>query len=318
MAFDPVRMVCAGEALTDMIRAVVPGTPGAAGETGGEVWHARVGGSTWNVARAFAALGASCGFAGAISEDVFGDALWEASAVAGLDLRFLQRYPRPPLLAMVHSTTPPDYFFVGENSADLHFDPSALPAGWMREARWLHLGGISLARQPLAGRLLALAAEARGAGVHISYDPNYRKLMDASYDATLRSMAALADVIKVSDEDLRALFRTGDELAALAQLRAMNPQAVVLYTRGAAGASLHVGAEAWHAVPPRITVADTVGAGDASMAGLVFSLDTQPSRSWQQHLEFAVASGAAACRASGAHAPALAEVDALLALPSAA
>jgi fructokinase len=307
MALEPVRMVCAGEALTDMIRI-----------DAGDVWHARAGGSTWNVARAFAALGASCGFAGAISEDVFGDALWSASADAGLDLRFLQRYPRPPLLAMVHSTTPPDYFFVGENSADLHFDASALPAGWMRDARWLHFGGISLARQPLAGKLLALAREARMACVRISYDPNYRKLMDASYDATLREMTALADVIKVSDEDLRALFRTDDELSALAQLRAINPLALVLYTRGAAGASLYVGADQWHAAAPRIKVADTVGAGDASIAGLVFSLDAFPDRSWQHHLDFAVASGAAACLASGAHAPSLTEVDALLSLPRAA
>jgi fructokinase len=249
---------------------------------------------------------------------VFGDALWSASADAGLDLRFLQRYPRPPLLAMVHSTTPPDYFFVGENSADLHFDASALPGGWMSDARWLHLGGISLARQPLAGKLLALAREARVAGVRISYDPNYRKLMDASYDATLREMAALADVIKVSDEDLRALFRTDDELDALSQLRAINPLAVVLYTRGAAGASLYAGSGQWQAAAPRIQVADTVGAGDASIAGLVFSLDAFPDRSWQHHLDFAVASGAAACLASGAHAPSLAEVDALLSVRRAA
>jgi len=294
---DGARFVCAGEALTDMIRH------------DGDVWHSRVGGSTWNVARALAALGAPTAFAGAISQDVFGDALWQASEASGLDLRYLQRYARPPLLAMVHSTTPPDYFFVGENSADLHFDPHTLPANWLHDARWLHFGGISLARQPLADKLVTLATAARAAGVRISYDPNFRKLMDERYDVTLRAMAALADVIKVSDEDLRALFRTDDEAAALAQLRAMNPVAAVLYTRGGEGASLLAGAGMWHAPAPRITVADTVGAGDASIAGLVFSLDHHPERDWQQHLNFAVACGAAACCAPGAHAPTLDEVE---------
>ncbi|MFL6675547.1 MAG: carbohydrate kinase family protein [Massilia sp.] len=303
MATEAARLVCAGEALTDLIRHDA------------DTWHSRVGGSTWNVARALASLGAAAGFAGAISQDVFGDALWEASRAAGLDLRYLQRYPRAPLLAVVPSTTPPDYFFIGADSADLHFDPQALPGGWMAEARWLHVGGISLARAPLAARLVALAGEARAAGLRISYDPNYRKLMDAGYDTTLRQVAALADVIKVSDDDLRALFRTGDALAALARLRAINPHAAVLYTRGAAGASLFAGANAWHAGAPPIALVDSVGAGDASTAGLLYSLDRYPQRGWQRHLDFAVACGTAACCAPGAHAPSLAEVEALLEAP---
>jgi hypothetical protein len=37
-------------------------------------------------------LGVPSAFAGAISRDVFGDALWQASEAAKLDLRFLQRW----------------------------------------------------------------------------------------------------------------------------------------------------------------------------------------------------------------------------------
>ena len=46
----------------------------------------------------------------AISRDLFGQALWQASADAGLDLRFIQQLPKPPLLAMVHELNPPKYF----------------------------------------------------------------------------------------------------------------------------------------------------------------------------------------------------------------
>ena len=91
-----------------------------------------------------------------------------------LDLRFLQRYDKSPLLAIVHETQPPKYFFVGDDSADLHFDVSTLPTGWEREVRWAHFGGISLARSPLAERLVALAERLKAGGVRISYDPNYR------------------------------------------------------------------------------------------------------------------------------------------------
>jgi hypothetical protein len=61
---DAPVMLCAGEALTDMI------------QQGEEQWTSRAGGSVWNVARALAVLCERTAFAGAISRDRFGDALW--------------------------------------------------------------------------------------------------------------------------------------------------------------------------------------------------------------------------------------------------
>ena len=288
--------VAAGEALTDLI---VDGPDGSR-------WIAATGGSTWNVARAMAALGAPSAFAGAISSDVFGDALWRASEASGLDLRFIGRNSHSPLLAVVHQTNPPDYFFIGSDSADLQFDAGDLPAGWMDRVRWVHFGGISLARQPLAGRLVALAEALRARSVRISYDPNYRKLMDSSYRPILRRMTELADVIKVSDEDLAGLD------VSLETLRGWNGQAALLFTRGAAGASLHIGQEEWHSPAPAIEVVDTVGAGDASIAGLAYSMLYRDGLEGAAHLRFAVAAGAAACCAAGATPPTLEAVAAFL------
>jgi len=271
------------------------------------------GGSTWNVARAMAKLGTPSAFAGAVSRDVFGDQLWRASLDAGLDERFLQRLDKSPLLAIVHRLDPPSYFFVGDDSADLHFDAAQLPQGWMGVSRWAHFGGISLARQPLAGKLVALAETLKARGVRISYDPNFRALMDENYDPTLRRMTALADVVKVSEEDLVGLLRTDDTDAAFATLRGWNPDATYLYTKGAAGASLHTPAGSWEMAAPRIQPVDTVGAGDASIAALSWSMLHAPERDGLAHLRFAVAAGAAACLAAGATPPSLAAIDTLLA-----
>lgn len=290
-----------GEALTDLIRS------------GPQSWTSLCGGSPWNVASALAALGLPSAFGGAISSCVFGQALWQASEAAGLDLRFLQQQPatRPPLLAIVHELNPPQYFFIGEGAADLFFEPAALPKGWREALRWAHFGGISLAREPLAGRLLALAAELKAQGVRISYDPNFRLLMDSRYDATLERMSRLADVIKVSDEDLQGLFRCSDPQQGLAQLREWNPQALLLLTQGAAGARLYHPGGDCSARPPPIELVDSVGAGDASMAGLLFSLLTQPAAGPQTHLRWAMAAGAAACEVAGAARPSLARLRAL-------
>ncbi|APA85997.1 carbohydrate kinase [Paraburkholderia sprentiae WSM5005] len=292
--------VSAGDILTDLVR------------TGASHWLSRPGGAGWNVARCVARLGLPTASAGSLGVDNFSDELWDASVAAGLDMRFLQRVERPPLLAIVHQTHPPAYFFMGENGADLAFDPAKLPAGWMNAVKWAHFGCISLVRQPLGDTLAALAAELRSHGVKISFDPNYRNLMEHGYEPTLRKMAALADLIKVSDEDLRMIFKTRDEAAALAQLRALNPAATVLVTRGPEAAMLLDGAALIEAKPPRVEVVDTVGAGDASIGGLLFSLMSAPRRAWPEHLAFALAAGAAACGHAGAHAPTLDEVVALL------
>jgi fructokinase len=296
------EFVAAGEALTDLIA-----------EPGQQRWNSQVGGSTWNVARAMAALGVPSAFAGAISRDVFGEQLLRASEEAGLDLRFVKRVDKSPLLAIVHDIAPPAYFFVGDDSADLHFDASLLPSGWQQACRWVHFGGISLAREPLAGKLIALAEQLKTKGVRISYDPNFRLLMDARYDATLVRMTVLADVVKVSEEDLAGLFRTADVGDAFERLQGINPHAVYLYTKGAQGASLHLAGQSRQMAAPRIEVRDTVGAGDASIAALAYSMMRHPGRTLAEHLAFSVCAGAAACLGAGATPPSVAQIESLMA-----
>ena len=271
---DLAGFVSFGEALTDMIR-VDPGQ-----------WRSRSGGSPWNVAIAMSRLGQLSAFAGGISKDLFGQAIWQASADASLDLRFIQQFAKSPLVAYVHQLDPPEYAFVGDDSADLHFRPHALPAGWRRALRWAHFGSISLTREPLAARLIALAESLKDEGVRISYDPNYRMSMDSRYDRTLERMCRLADVIKVSDEDLRGLFRSRDHHLGLAQISAWNPRAIVMLTLRAAP-------------PPLDHVVDTIGAGDAAMAGLLYSLMNGGTQDPEDHLRWAVAAGAAACASAG-------------------
>lgn len=285
---DLPQFVAFGEALTDLIRI------------GPDLWRSACGGSPWNVAVAMSTLGQLSAFAGAISQDPFGAEIWQRSQDANLDMRFIQQLPRPPLLAVVHEVDPPRYFFIGQDSADLHFRPEGLPMGWTRAVRWAHFGSLGLVRQPLAGRLLALAEALKSEGRLISYDPNFRAPpMDASYDDTLEQMCRLADVIKVSDEDLRGLFRVPDHRSGLAQIAAWNPGAWLLLTRGETGATLYHGVEEASARPPPVAVVDTVGAGDSALAGLLDSLMRNAGAPAAQHLRWALAAGAAACTAPG-------------------
>ena len=280
-----------GEALTDFVRQ------------DGATWRSVPGGAPWNVARAMAGFGVASAFGGAVSTDCFGDALWQESVAAGVDMRLVQRFAKAPLLAIVHETQPPQYFFVGDDSADLHYAVAALPADALADLRWALFGGISLARAPLAGHLLELAERLKKAGVKIAYDPNFRVLMDETYDPVLARMLGLADLVKVSAEDVCGLLRCTDVEAGLTRLRAMNPAAQFFYTDGAGPARLYAREGAWEALPPRVTVVDTVGAGDCSLAGLLCSLMDQPQAEGAVHLRAALAAGAGACLSAGAVPP---------------
>ena len=99
------RLVVFGEALTDMVR------------TGADSWRSIAGGACWNVARVAATLGVRTGWGGAVSDDLFGREIVARSHEAGLDPRFLQVVAKAPLIAMVHALDPPDYFFLGNDSA---------------------------------------------------------------------------------------------------------------------------------------------------------------------------------------------------------
>lgn len=291
-------LISFGEALTDLVTE------------GGDRFRALPGGAGWNVARAAAALGLRSAWAGCLSRDHFGDQLFAASQVAGLDTSFIRRVDAPPLLAVVDRLDPPHYFFLGEGAADLQFDETLLPPGWEQGLGTAQFGGISLVREPLGTRLEALARRLKTSGVRIAFDPNHRALMGERDRPRLLRLLALADVIKLSDEDLRGYFPGTEPAATLQALRASNPGATWLYTRGAEGASLFTPSESPHAAARAVNVVDTVGAGDASLAGLLLALHEgePPAR----QLQFALANAALACQGAGAVAPTRAQLDAAL------
>jgi fructokinase len=242
--------------------------------------------------------------------DSLGDEIVSQSEAAALDMRFIQRVDRDPLVAIVPSSRPPKYFFAGD--ADLFFDPDLMPEGWINQAELCHFSCISLARQPLAGRLVKIARQAKEAGKRISYDPNWRNLMDSHYrEQTFPTMTALADMIKLSDEDLRQIYPGLTEHQAMDELRALNPQAQILFTRGEHGMILHTPDSQLEQPAIAVKVEDTVGAGDACMAGWL-AAELLGISDLSARLRFSAACASISCRYAGAHAPALTDVEGLL------
>lgn len=141
------------------------------------------------------------------------------------------------------------------------------------DADAVHTGSIGAAVEPGAGDVVRLIEGMAGRSI-VSYDPNARPALMGEPSAVLERMerlVRLADVVKVSDEDLAWLMPGQDPLAVAEQWRQLGPSLVVV-TRGPNGASGVVANGVVDVAAPPITVVDTVGAGDAFMSGLLDAL----------------------------------------------
>ena len=258
-------IVCAGEALIDMLPRRT--------EAGEDAFAPHAGGAVFNTAVALGRLGAPTGFLSGLSTDLFGARLEAALEGSGVDASLCVRSGRPTTLAFVTlEDGQASYAFYDESTALRLLRPDDLPA-LPDAAVAVFLGGISLVFEPCAAAFEALALREAGRRA-IVVDPNIRAGFvtdEPAYRARLDRLIALADVVKVSDEDLRWIAGPGETGALAAGLLIRGPSLVAV-TAGAEGASGHTAHGSMTVPATRAEVVDTVGAGDTFDAGLMASL----------------------------------------------
>lgn len=144
-------------------------------------------------------------------------------------------------------------------------------------------------------------------------DPNCRPqaIIDrAAFRTTVQGFLARTDVVKVSVDDLALLHPEADVRSAARRFLDFHPSAV-LVTDGGAPVTVHTARGERHIPVPAVDVVDTVGAGDAFVAGfLAWWADQGCDRSLAGDLELlaeaaraAVTVAAAACATAGANLP---------------
>jgi fructokinase len=296
-------VVC-GEALFDVF---------ASDAAGGLALDARIGGSPLNVATGLARLGQPVAFLGAFARDFLGERLLRALAAEGIDTGLVQRVDAPVTLGFVglDAAGVASYTFYGAGAADRQLRDAELPP----QVRALQLGSYTLVTEPAATALRALVARMAGR-VFIAYDVNVRLNVVpdvALWRAALDTMAAHADLVKLSDEDL-ALLYPGEPAEKLAARCLAAGARWVIVTRGAAGASAYTAAGQVDVPGLSVDVVDTVGAGDTFQAALLTwlaehgmlerrALEGAAASDVQRALSFAVQAAAIACTRRGADLP---------------
>lgn len=269
--------------------------------------HEYPGGSPANVAYGLARLGVETELHTQLGDDRHGAMLREHLADAGVTVRA----GRPA------SSTSTALAVVGESgAADYEFDVSWTLAGPIATAGYaaVHSGSIASFLAPGAAAVRRAFADARSTAL-VSYDPNIRPaLIGARRDAvhTVEELAALAHVVKLSDEDARWLYPEMGSAEVLGHLGALGPRLVAI-TTGGNGVMLRAGRCELSVAAPAVQVADTIGAGDSFMSALIHGLlllggaplDAQALDRLGRH---AVAAAAITVSRPGANPPSAAEL----------
>jgi len=286
-------LIVLGELVVDLL----PVPEAGAGPQGtAPQYVARPGGNALNVAVAAGRLETPVGLLARVGTGPLGPHLRRHAELAGVDPGGFVDAEEPVSLAVIGLAADgsADYGFHVQGAADWQWTDEELARVLPAATAILHVGSISSWTAPGCEAIARLVARLHGDGVLISVDPNIRPALAAGpVGATLGNTAALvhqrldrlvaqADIVKVSAEDL-AWLEAGDDLeggdlddAALddaAQRWAGRGPALVVVTDG--GGPLRVarpGRPLLRREPPKVTVADTVGAGDSLAAGLLSGL----------------------------------------------
>ncbi|MFL1514334.1 carbohydrate kinase [Pseudomonas prosekii] len=265
-------LVC-GEALFDFFSE-----DDASGLASKVNFKAIAGGSPFNVAVGLRRLGVDSALFAGLSTDYLGRRLQQVLQEEGVRADYLVDFAAPTTLAMVAvgANGSPHYSFRGEGCADRQLRLEHLPE-LGPQVRGLHIGSFSLVVQPIADTLLALVGRESGKRL-ISLDPNVRLNPEPNIDlwrSRIAELVELADLIKVSDEDLSLLYPEQDPQRVIESWLTHRCQLVFL-TRGGEGASVFSRAHGSWSVPAcSVTIADTVGAGDTFQAALITWLTEQ-------------------------------------------
>ncbi|WP_241595902.1 aminoimidazole riboside kinase [Rosenbergiella epipactidis] len=266
------------------------------------------GGAPANVAVGIARLGGNSAFIGRVGEDPFGKFLQNTlkkEQVSTDYMHFDAEQRTSTVVVGLDEEGERSFTFMVKPSADLFLVNQDLP-GFQAE-EWLHCCSIALSREPSRATTLEAMARIRRAGGKVCFDPNIREDFwpnEQTLRDTLAQALTLADVIKLSEDELQFISGSHQLEQGIARVvEAYKPELLVI-TRGKEGVTaFYQGNLSYHEAKPVVSV-DTTGAGDAFVAGLLYGLSTrgfpQSTSQLESVLALAQVCGALATTAKGA------------------
>lgn len=266
------------------------------------------GGAEGNVAIGVARLGGAASWVGRVGADGLGNLITRELRAEGVEVHatvdegaatalMIKERPQPGASRLTYYRS---------TQAGSRLQPSDIPVSLVESARILHVTGISAGLSERALSTVHAAIDrAQAANVLVSFDVNHRSaLWRGSYQehsgrdarSAYRDLAARADIVFAGDDEAELLTGERTPLAQLDAIRALGAGCAVVKL-GAKGALADLTGERIERTALRVDAVDTVGAGDAFVAGWL--TETARGASLTKRIDTGIACGAFACMSEG-------------------
>ncbi len=261
------------------------------------VFEMNPGGSAANCMASCAALGARAEFAGAVGLDSFGDFLGESLNKYGIGTRSLiKRANEHTTLAFVSldANAVPSYTFIKSPGA-VTFREGEIDRQLIEETGIVFFSLVALSSESSREEALSAVRYAKKLGKRIGFDANYRERQWPDANAAIECMneaAALADMIKASDNEAELMTGITGDYEGAAKAIANGTDALVCVTLGADGTVYYKNGECGRIGAYAVEARDTTGCGDAFMGALLFEETRQPEKPISEKMRFCCAAAA--------------------------
>ncbi|MCR5121115.1 MAG: carbohydrate kinase, partial [Ruminococcus sp.] len=268
-------LIAIGEALIDFI----PDKTGCSFDEVG-AFSPKLGGAPANVCGAFAKLGGKSRLLTQLGDDPFGHKILNELEECGIDVSCVSLTDKAnTALAFVSLGADGErtFSFYRKPSADMLYSPENVRGEYFSDVFALHFCSVSLGDFPMKQSHIAAIEKARENGALISFDPNLRfQLWNDREDLkrTVNEFIPLANILKISDEELGFITGETDINKALEKLRKHFGKrlCMVLYTCGSGGAYAFTGNGSAFSPGIKVNAVDTTGAGDGFIGAFLWKL----------------------------------------------
>jgi len=224
-----------------------------------------VGGGPANTAKALARLGYDVDFIDGISTDAFGVSARKELERDGVGLSLSLSSNKPTCTATVtlDSHGSASYEFLIDGTATFDFSHSWLPDPERLKPSVLHIGTLVTIVEPAATVLYEWAIKT-AEFAPIVFDPNVRSSVVGDrdkYRAAVEKWVGISSVVKLSDDDISWLY-PDQSMDEVAKAWLANGVSLVVVTRGAHGIIGYTEHGFEEVEGAKVSVIDTVGAGD--------------------------------------------------------
>jgi sugar/nucleoside kinase (ribokinase family) len=223
-----------------------------------------LGSSSAIFAHNLATLGNKVGFSSSIGSDPLGEICLRRLTEGGVDLSGVRRMAGKTTGLTVILPQEKQRYILTYPGTMFEFSGKDLDLNYVFNAKHLHVSSYFL-QQGLQTALPGIFQKAKGAGLSTSLDTNDDP--EDRWASEIDSLLKYADVVLPNEREACKLAQVDDVELAAEKLSQKVP--VVVIKRGSQGVLARVGKERFMAFPPKVEVADHVGAGDSFDAGFI-------------------------------------------------